>query len=58
MGLVGNAAIHGANRRALLFDIEVAFTYPWAVSARSLGWNGFFLILIFFACLALVRRTQ
>ena len=35
----------------LLFDIEVAFTYPWAVSARELGWNGFVLIVIFFAFL-------
>lgn len=35
----------------LLFDIEVAFTYPWAVSARELGWNGFALVLIFFAFL-------
>lgn len=35
----------------LLFDIEIAFTYPWAVSARALGWNGFFLVLTFFAFL-------
>ncbi|MBM3779606.1 MAG: NADH-quinone oxidoreductase subunit A [Acidimicrobiia bacterium] len=36
----------------LLFDIEVAFLYPWAVALRDLGWTGlaqittFFLILV------------
>ena len=36
----------------LLFDIEVAFLYPWAVALRDLGWTGllqvggFFLILL------------
>ena len=25
----------------LLFDIEVAFLYPWAMALRGLGWNGF-----------------
>ena len=24
----------------LLFDIEVAFLYPWALALRSLGWTG------------------
>src|SRR5215216_3757660 len=31
----------------LLFDIEVAFLYPWAVSLRDLGWNGFVQVLLF-----------
>src|ERR671929_432022 len=35
----------------LLFDIEVAFLYPWAVSLRTLGWFGFFQILTFFLIL-------
>lgn len=35
----------------LLFDIEVAFTYPWALALRDLGWNGFFMILVFFGIL-------
>ncbi len=35
----------------LLFDIEVAFLYPWAMSLRDLGWAGFFQILTFFAIL-------
>jgi NADH-quinone oxidoreductase subunit A len=35
----------------LLFDIEVAFLYPWAMSLRELGWAGYFQILTFFAIL-------
>jgi len=35
----------------LLFDIEVAFLYPWAMALRDLGWVGFFQILVFFALL-------
>ena len=35
----------------LLFDIEVAFLYPWAMSLRDLGWAGFVQILTFFAIL-------
>jgi NADH-quinone oxidoreductase subunit A len=31
----------------LLFDIEVAFLYPWALSLRDLGWTGFVQILVF-----------
>jgi NADH-quinone oxidoreductase subunit A len=31
----------------LLFDIEVAFLYPWAVSLRDLGWSGFIQIVTF-----------
>jgi NADH-quinone oxidoreductase subunit A len=36
----------------LLFDIEVAFLYPWALALGDLRWPGFFQILIFFALLA------
>jgi NADH-quinone oxidoreductase subunit A len=35
----------------LLFDIEVAFLYPWAMSLRDLGWVGLAQILVFFAIL-------
>ena len=35
----------------LLFDIEIAFLYPWAVALRDLGWFGFFQILTFFLIL-------
>ena len=36
----------------LLFDIEVAFLYPWAVAIRDLGWAGFVQIVTFFGILA------
>ena len=36
----------------LLFDIEIAFLYPWAVALRDLGWFGFAQILTFFLILA------
>jgi len=35
----------------LLFDIEVAFLYPWAIAARDLRWTGFVQIVVFFAIL-------
>ena len=35
----------------LLFDIEVAFLYPWAMAIRDLRWIGFLQILIFFGIL-------
>ena len=35
----------------LLFDIEIAFLYPWALALRDLGWSGFFQILTFFLIL-------
>src|SRR4249920_1828847 len=36
----------------LLFDIEVAFLYPWAVALRALGWPGFVQIVTFFMILS------
>ena len=35
----------------LLFDIEVAFLYPWAVALRDLGWTGLLQIVTFFLIL-------
>ena len=35
----------------LLFDIEVAFLYPWAIAFRDLGVAGFWQIFTFFALL-------
>src|SRR5215813_7663432 len=35
----------------LLFDIEVAFLYPWAMALRDLGWSGFVQVVIFMALL-------
>jgi NADH-quinone oxidoreductase subunit A len=31
----------------LLFDIEVAFLYPWAMALRDLGWTGFAQLVLF-----------
>ena len=31
----------------LLFDIEVAFLYPWAMALRELGWPGFLQVVLF-----------
>ena len=36
----------------LLFDIEVAFLYPWAIAARELGMIGFWQVVTFFALLS------
>src|SRR6266404_6158006 len=35
----------------LLFDIEVAFLYPWAMALRDLGWPGFVQVALFMALL-------
>jgi len=35
----------------LLFDIEVAFLYPWAMALRELGWAGFVQVVLFMALL-------
>jgi NADH-quinone oxidoreductase subunit A len=31
----------------LLFDIEIAFLYPWAMALRDLGWNGLGQVVLF-----------
>jgi len=31
----------------LLFDIEVAFLYPWEMALRELGWAGFVQVVLF-----------
>jgi NADH-quinone oxidoreductase subunit A len=36
----------------LLFDIEVAFLYPWALALRQLGWPGFAQVVLFMALLS------
>src|SRR3977135_3531918 len=35
----------------LLFDIEVAFLYPWAMALRHLGWSGFIQVVLFMGLL-------
>ena len=34
----------------LLFDIEVAFLYPWAMALRDLGWAGFVQVCSSWCC--------
>jgi NADH-quinone oxidoreductase subunit A len=36
----------------VVFDLEAAFIYAWAVSVRRTGWAGYFEILLFVAILA------
>src|SRR5262252_7688240 len=36
----------------ILFDVEIAFLYPWAVIFRSIGWPLFVEMLAFLAVLA------
>jgi NADH-quinone oxidoreductase subunit A len=36
----------------LLFDIEVAFLYPWAMALRDLGWPGYVQVVLFFGILS------
>jgi NADH-quinone oxidoreductase subunit A len=33
----------------VLFDVEVIFFYPYAVNFKSLGWEGFYAVLMFVA---------
>jgi len=52
-------ASHGAARQPMaikyflvailfvLFDVEVVFFYPYAINFKSLGWNGFWEVLLF-----------
>jgi NADH-quinone oxidoreductase subunit A len=35
----------------ILFDVEVAFLYPWAVVFRELAWYGFWLMFVYIAVL-------
>ena len=35
----------------LLFDIEIAFLYPWALALRELRWTGFIQLIVFFLIL-------
>jgi NADH-quinone oxidoreductase subunit A len=37
---------------SLLFDIEIAFLYPWAVAFRDLGLAGFVQLVSFFSILS------
>jgi NADH-quinone oxidoreductase subunit A len=35
----------------IIFDLEVAFLFPWAITFGSLGWYGFWSMMIFLAVL-------
>ena len=35
----------------IIFDLEVAFLFPWAVAFRDVGWFGFWSMLIFLGVL-------
>lgn len=35
----------------ILFDLEIAFLFPWAVVLREIGWFGFNAMMIFLAIL-------
>ena len=35
----------------IIFDLEVAFLFPWAVSFAEVGWLGFWSMMIFLAIL-------
>ena len=35
----------------IIFDLEVAFLFPWAVSFGRLGWYGFWSMIVFLAVL-------
>ncbi len=35
----------------IIFDLEVAFLFPWAVAFRDVGWFGFWSMMIFLAVL-------
>jgi NADH-quinone oxidoreductase subunit A len=35
----------------IVFDLETAFLFPWAVVLRKIGWFGFFAMLVFLGVL-------
>ena len=35
----------------IIFDLEVAFLFPWAVAFRAIGWFGFWSMMIFLGVL-------
>ena len=37
----------------IIFDLEVAFLFPWAVSFGTLGWVGFWSMMVFLAVLTI-----
>ena len=37
----------------IIFDLETAFFFPWALTLRKLGWFGFYAMLVFLGVLVI-----
>ena len=37
----------------IIFDLEVAFLFPWAVSFKEMGWFGFWSMMVFLGVLTI-----
>lgn len=37
----------------IIFDLEVAFLFPWAVAAQEIGWFGFWSMMVFLGVLTI-----
>lgn len=37
----------------IIFDLETAFLFPWAVALRKIGWFGFFSMMLFLGILVI-----
>jgi NADH-quinone oxidoreductase subunit A len=37
----------------IIFDLEIAFLFPWAISLETIGWPGFWSMMIFLSVLTI-----
>jgi len=37
----------------IIFDLEIAFLFPWAISLEYIGWSGFWSMMIFLSILTM-----
>jgi NADH-quinone oxidoreductase subunit A len=37
----------------IIFDLEVAFLFPWAVAFKAVGWFGFWAVMVFLGVLTI-----
>jgi NADH-quinone oxidoreductase subunit A len=37
----------------IIFDLEVAFLFPWAVAFKEVGWYGFWAVMVFLGVLTI-----
>ena len=42
----------------ILFDLEIAFLFPWAVALRDIGASGFWAMMVFLAILVVGLRLR